>query len=362
MMVRLDGQVFRMMRLLPVMIMLLLLSAPLAAQEYEAALILQHDSGVVTGSWNSAETEILTATERGLARVWSAETGEPLLTLDHGGNPLTHAYWVNEDAAILSADESGLLLLSARDDGEELRRWRLAGMPAALMPNAEQTALLALTREGAGVILSLSDGARLFEFQAPVEISGGNLSADERQARAWTEDGRIYAWDVLSGEEQSYDLPSRGMLLGVAWSADDSRLLAWYTNGSVNVYKTDGSGVSGRAISGVRHNSFVQRAIWSRDESQVMSWAGDDTVHIWSVAGGRSQQVFRHEDWVIGARWDADEARVLSWSHIYVYLWESETEWRRFRHQNLARGAIWNGDATRVLSWSWDGTARVWEV
>lgn len=335
---------------------------PAAAQAPEAALTLQHDGGVVTASWNGDETQILSATERGRVQVWSAADGELLQEISHGGNPVTHAIWLQDGAAILSADESGLVVLSASADGAMHLSWQLEGMPIALIPNMEQTALLALTRQGIGAILSLSDGELSFEFAAPGEVSGGVFSADESQVRAWTEEGRIYAWDVASGDEITYTLPSRGMLLGVAWSADDSRVLAWYTNGTVNVYKTEGSGVSGRAISGVRHRSFVQRAIWSSDESQVMSWAGDDTVHIWSVAGGRSQQVLRHEDWVIGARWDPGQTRVLSWSHIYVYLWESETQWQRFPHRNLVRGAIWNNDATQVLSWSWDGTARVWNI
>ena len=351
-----------MIRFLILALLFTIALAPAAAQSPEAALTLQHDGGVVTASWSADETRILSATERGQVQVWSAQDGELLLEISHGGNPVTHAIWLQDGAAILSADESGLVLLSAAVDGALQLSWQLDGMPIALRPNAAQTALLTMTREGLGAILSLSDGDRLFDFAAPVAVSGAEYSADESQARAWTEEGRVYAWDVASGDELSYDLPGRGMLLGLAWSADDSRLLAWYTSGTVNVYKMDGAGVSGRAISGVRHNSFVQRAIWSSDESLVMSWAGDDTVHIWAVAGGRSQQVFRHEDWVIGARWDPAETRVLSWSHIYVYLWDSETQWQRLAHRNLVRGAVWNSEATQVLSWSWDGTARVWEL
>ena len=351
-----------MIRFVALALLAMIILAPAAAQTPQAALTLQHDGGVVTAAWNADETRILSATERGLVQVWSAADGAQLLEISHGGEPVTHALWMQDGAAILSADESGKVLLSAAEDGAQLLSWQLDGMPLALTPNAAGTALLAMTRAGAGAILSLTDGERLVDFVAPVAVSGAVWSADESQARAWTEDGRIYVWDLAGGAMSSFDLPSRGMLLGVDWSADDSRLLAWYTNGAVNVYRTEGAGVSGRAISGVRHNSFVQRAIWSRDESLVMSWAGDDTVHIWSVAGGRSQQVYRHEDWVIGARWDPAETRVLSWSHIYVYLWESETQWRRFRHGNLARGAVWNSAATQVLSWSWDGTARVWDV
>ena len=351
-----------MMRILALALISMVLLAPAAAQSPEAILTLQHNGGVVTASWSADETRILSATERGQVQVWSADTGELLQEISHGGNPVTHAIWLQEGAAVLSADESGLVVLSEADDGSMQLSWQLEGMPIVLTPNAAQTALLALTRAGKGAILSLSDGARVFEFEAPAEVSGGVFSADESRVRAWTDEGQIYDWELASGEQRQYAVPSRGMLLGLDWSADDSRLLAWYTNGSVNVYRTEGASVNGRAISGVRHSSFVQRAIWSSDESQVMSWAGDDTVHIWSIAGGRSQQVLRHEDWVIGARWDPAETRVLSWSHIYVYLWDSETEWQRFRHGNLVRGAVWNSEATRILSWSWDGTARVWNA
>ena len=344
------------------LLVVLLLLTPAGAQSPEAALLLQHGSGVVTASWNPAETEILTATEGGSAQVWSVESGESPLTIDHEGSPLTHADWVDDGAAILSADERGVVLLSAREDGSVLQRWELGGMPVALEINDGGTEALVFTDIAGGALLSLADGGVSAEFAAEAEISGAAFSADETRVRAWSEAGTVYSWHLTAGEAHEVRPPHRGMLLGLLWNAADSRVLAWFTDGLVNLYESDGVNIGRGRISGVRHNSFVQQAIFSADESMVMSWAGDDTVHVWSADGGRSQGVYRHEDWVIGARWDPAEERVLSWSHIYVYLWESEREWQRFRHGNLVRGAVWNSDATQVLSWSWDGTARVWEV
>lgn len=351
-----------MFRLLMAVFMLVALIVPVVAQGPEAALELQHESGVVSAAWNRAETEILTATERGLAQVWSAESGELLLTIDHEGSPLTHALWVDQGAAILSADESGLLLLSERGDGEVGQRWQFSGMPIGLSLNAAGSQALVFTDVGGGAILSLADGVGMAEFETSAEIVGAAYSDDETRVRAWAEDGTVYSWHLESGEAFEARPPHRGMLQGLLWNADDTRVLAWFSDGLVNVYESDGVSIGRGRISGVRHSSFAQQAIWSADESQVMSWAGDDTVHIWTADGGRSQQVYRHEDWVIGGRWDPAEERVLSWSHIYVYLWESEREWQRYRHGNLVRGAIWNSDATRILSWSWDGTARVWSA
>ena len=349
-----------MVRTITVLLALLLFIVPASAQSTDAELVLQHDSGVVSASWSADEMRILTATERGLVHVWSAADGELQLTIDHGGAPVTHAYWVDAGEAILSADESGVVWLSSVADGEQLNSWQMAGMPIALEVNEAGTQVLAFTDGGGGAILSLADGARVARFETSTEITGAAFSADETRVRAWSEDGTVYSWNLESGAAQEARPPHRGMLLGLLWNADDTRVLAWFTDGIVNLYESDGVSIGRGRISGVRHNSFVQRVIWSEDESMVMSWAGDDTVNIWSANDGRSLQVFRHEDWVIGARWDHEEERVLSWSHIYVYLWDGSDVPRRFRHRNLVRGAVWNADATRILSWSWDGTARVW--
>lgn len=350
-----------MLRTLSALLALCLLALPIAAQTQEATLVLEHSGGVVTASWNPAETQILTGAQSGLAQVWSAEDGELLLSIDHEGNPLTQALWSEDGRSILSADESGLILHSRAKDGEIVHSWQVEGMPIQLALDADERRAFVFTAAGMGSILSLNDGDVAATVDRSGAIVGAGWSADGSQVRAWSEDGRIEAWDAGSGDNvATYSLPHRALLQGLQWNQDDTRLLGWFADGTVAVYETDGASVNRRSLAGVRHRSFAQRAIWSADETRVMSWAADDTVHVWSVADSRSQLVLRHEDWVVGARWDPAEARVLSWSHIYLYLWNGETLQNRFQHRNLVRGAVWNEAATQILSWSWDGTARVW--
>ncbi|MCY4538064.1 MAG: hypothetical protein OXE52_07520 [Chloroflexi bacterium] len=350
-----------MLRTFTAMLALCLVALSSAAQSQDAYLILEHSSGVVTASWNPAETQILTAAQNGLAQVWSAEDGELLLSIDHEGNPLTQALWSEDGRSILSADESGLVIQSRAEDGEAIYAWQVEGMPIQLTLDAEGTRAFVFTSAGKGSILSLIDGGIPVTVERSGAIVGAGWSAEGTQVRAWSEDGRIVAWDATSGDSlATFSLPHRALLQGLQWNHDDSRLLAWFADGTVSAYETDGANINGRSLAGVRHRSFAQQAIWSADETRVMSWAADDTVHVWSVAGSQSQLVLRHEDWVVGARWDPAETRVLSWSHIYLYLWEGETLQNRFQHGNLVRGAVWNAAATQILSWSWDGTARVW--
>ena len=350
-----------MLRLFSALFAICLIASPIAAQSADAELVLEHRAGVVTASWNPTETQILTAAQSGVAQLWSADEGELLMSIDHAGNPLTHALWSKDGKSILSADESGLVIQSRAEDGERSNEWQVEGMPIQLALDADGTRAFVFTATGTGAILSLIDGRIPVTVERSGAIVSAGWSADETQVRAWSEDGRIVAWDAATGENvATYSLPHRALLQGLQWNHDDSRLLAWFADGTVSAYETDGANINGRALAGVRHRSFAQQAIWSGDESQVMSWAADDTVHVWGVADSRSQLVLRHEDWVVGARWDPAEERVLSWSHIYLYLWEGETLQNRFRHGNLVRGAVWNEAATKILSWSWDGTARVW--
>ncbi len=350
-----------MLRLLPVLLTLLLFAFPLAAQSPDADLVLEHDAGVVSASWNPTETRILTASQDGMAQIWSAQDGEKLLSIDHAGIALTHAFWSDGGTSIISADESGAILQSKAEDGERINKWQVDGMPLHLELNAASKLLFVFTHAGKGAILSLDDGDIVLQVERQGAIVGAGWSADETQIRAWSEDGQIVAWDAESGENvATFSLPHRALLQGLEWNNDDSRLLTWFADGTVSAYEASSASVERRALANARHRSFAQQAIWSSNESLVMSWAADDTVHVWRVSGGQSEQVLRHEDWVIGARWDPDETRVLSWSHIYLYLWQGETLLNRFRHGNLVRGAVWNTDATSILSWSWDGTARVW--
>lgn len=334
----------------------------LSAQPQPANLTLDHSKGVVTATWNTDETQILTADEAGDIHIWSANNGDILTTIHLSDSALTHALWLSNNTQILSADESGTVQLISADNGDILHTWHIDGIPIHLELSDDETRIFAFTNTGNGAIWT-GNGEDSVTVSRSGTIRGASWSADETQIRTWSEDGRLVAWDATTGERlATFSIPYPSILLGVAFNHDDTRLLAWLADGAVLVYETDGLSINEQSVSRARHNSFVQQAIWASDETSYMSWGADDTIHVRDTESGQSQQMLQHEDWVTGAQWNMSESYIVSWSHIYISIWSDGTRTQQFQHDNLVRGARFNQDATQILSWSWDGTARVWDM
>ena len=197
-------EVKSMVRFVAALLAAALFSLPALAQSGAPELTLEHSTSVRIAAWNAAETRILTAEGNGAIHIWSGEDGARLLTFHEGESPVARARWALDDAAILSAAESGRILLSDAGDGETKYGWTLDGLPLALELNSAGTDALAFTRAGAGAILSLENGEMARRFAAPEAIGGANWNADETQVRAWSESGRIYTWDVATGDAFDY--------------------------------------------------------------------------------------------------------------------------------------------------------------
>jgi WD40 repeat protein len=79
------------------------------AQSGDPLLTLNHDAPVQGAQWNGDESHILTYSDDGTARVWDAQSGELLLTLNGDGSAVTVARWNQDESRILLATRGGLV-------------------------------------------------------------------------------------------------------------------------------------------------------------------------------------------------------------------------------------------------------------
>ncbi len=113
------------------------------------------------------------------------------------------------------------------------------------------------------------------------------------------------------------------------------------------------------------HTGRVNGAVLLPDGARALSWSRDNTLRLWTLATGESQELRGHTGWVDGAVLLPDGARALSWSYDNTLrLWTLATgESQELRgHTNGINGAVLLPDGARALSWSDDNTLRLWTL
>jgi WD40 repeat protein/DNA-binding SARP family transcriptional activator/tRNA A-37 threonylcarbamoyl transferase component Bud32 len=321
-------------------------------------LYLQHGGPVDGAAWNASETQVMTWSEDGAARVWDAVTGEPLLTLQHDG-PVWGAAWDWSETRILSwskdttarvwdAHTGDLLLTLAHDSPVSGAAWDKT--EAHLLTWSDKTVR----------VWDTASGAALLTLAHEDTVRGAAWNRDETRLLTWSEDYTVRVRDAASGATL-LTLRHDGPAWGAAWNGDETRILTWSWDNTARVWDAN----SGQVLLTLPHDDPVVGAAWNSDETRQLTWSWDDTARVWDAVTGEMLLTLRHSGNVHGAVWSANETRLLTWSDDgFARVWDARrgSALRTLPQDGPVTGAAWNGDETRVLTWSEDGTARVWDV
>ena len=333
-----------------------------AVESYSSALIrpivgfVGHEGTVQGAQFLAEETQVLTWSYDGTARLWDARTGEQLKVLRH-------------DAAIRGARVSAnsKTVLTWSFDGTA-RIWNLAG-------------------SGQPIILHHDD-----------VLVGASFSADEKRVLTWSYDGTARLWDASSGAQIAV-MKHAGPVLAAMFFDKDSHILTrsfdntvgiWETGSSKQLFKLSHEGVehalflpdqrrlltwghdksvllwdsaTGKQLMRLTHDGPVAGALLTKDASRVLTWSNDKTARIWSLSTGKELIRLRHESSVSGAVLSPTESRIVTWCLDWTAeLWDAASgkQLGHFSHTAMVLGASFSLDEKKVLTWSYDSTAKVW--
>jgi hypothetical protein len=192
------------------------------AQSGNPLHILNHQSWVRAVAWNPAGTHLATASDDKTARIWDAQSGKPLHTLDHQD-------WVNA----VAWHPAGTHLATGSDDNKA-RIWDAqSGKPLHTLDH--QNLVLAVAWHPACTHLATASGyskARIWDAQ-----SGKPLHTLDHQdcvrAVAWnpagthlataSDDSKARIWDAQSGTPV-HILDHQGLVRAVAWNPAGTHL------------------------------------------------------------------------------------------------------------------------------------------
>ena len=68
-----------------------------------------------------------------------------------------------------------------------------------------------------------------------------------------------------------------GRVLGAAFSADESRILTWSSDGTARLWRSDGA-----ELARMGHDGIILGAAFSADESRILTWSRDRTARLWA--------------------------------------------------------------------------------
>jgi WD40 repeat protein len=79
-----------------------------AAASGERLQTLSHEGSVIGAAWNGDESQILTWSRDGTAKIWAAQSGQPLRIITPDDSPITAAKWNQNEDRLLIATEGGI--------------------------------------------------------------------------------------------------------------------------------------------------------------------------------------------------------------------------------------------------------------
>jgi WD40 repeat protein len=317
---------------------------------------LAHQGYIYDAQWNHDESRILTYSADGTAKVWDAQTNQPLVTLTLG-TYVREAWWNKDETRILTNSDvdtrvwdsrSGQLLLTLAGVWAS---WNQGG--TKILASSERTVSVWDAQTGQ-LILTFTPGgyarARWNRDGSRILTYGYN-----RLAKVW--DAQI--WDAQTGQ-LLLTLPDRDLIFDAQWNRDESKIVTVNKGGMGRIWDAQ----AGQLLVTLAHDHWVMGALWNRDESRILTYSYDGTAKVWDARSGQLLFALHQEDIVTGALWNRDESRILTYGYNgLAKVWDAQTGRLilTLTHDRFAF-AQWNQDESKILTYSFDGTAKVWDA
>jgi eukaryotic-like serine/threonine-protein kinase len=268
---------------------------------------LQHEEGVNTAQFSPDGKWIVTASADHSARVWDAQTGQPLT------EPLQHSG--NVSSAQFSSDGRRILTLSA---DRTVRTWdAVSGLPLSGPLRIE---------------------ANVDSFQFSPDGSQIVTTLPDHIGRAWSENGALITaslepadpanaaqiWDAVTGQPQGAPLHHTDHVNSAQFSPDGK----WIVTASMDTTARLWDAKSGQSLAEPLQNKTpVLLALFGPDGKRIITASLDRVVRVWDAVSGKLlTEILKNKDQVQSAQFSPDGRRIVtaSWGGS-VRLWDAQS-------------------------------------
>jgi WD40 repeat protein len=243
---------------------------------------MRHEGPVWTASFSPDGNWIVTASDDKTARIWDARTGKPV------GEPMRHddRVW----AARFSPD--GNWIVTASFD-KTARIWNARTGNAIGTPMRHNSAVssASFSPDGKWILTASGDGARVWDTQTgkPVGEPMGpdsfiiwtaTFSPDGKWIATGSSTGAAQIWDAKTHKQLGLPMHHDWTVWGVSFSPDGKRIATASWDHTVRIWDAKTGNQVGKPI---RDEAPVNSANFSQDGKWVVTASMDGTAQIWDV-------------------------------------------------------------------------------
>lgn len=329
-------------------------------------ILAGHTNQVVTAQWRPDTQVIASASWDGSIRLWDPSTGRARHLLTGHTSGLHDLAWSPDGRKLVSSSQDGTVRLWNADN---TRAYTVLHRAPGWMWNSVWSPdgrYAASASDGGTVKLWERESGKVRELrghQGPVSRvawspKGGHLASGSA-------DRTVRIWDVTDLDKEPAILRHPDAVYNVAWSPDEKRLattMIGLHEAGIGIFVWD---VAPRAIS-AKLNAFSPAVAWGPDVDSVL-YVTEGTVTLWNFRVGGKTIIGRHIPGT--AVWDLnmspDGRLVASASDddtIGVWSLAGGQGRTLAGHTSDVKGVAWSPDGRRLASGSLDGTIRIWDV
>jgi WD40 repeat protein len=326
-------------------------------------------SGVLSAQFSPDGKQIITVSPLAGARVWDAQSGQPLT------EPLKQIGLVW--SAQLSPD--GKRIVTASMDGTA-RVWDAQhGLPLTDPLKHDGGIVSAqFSPDGKRIVTGSMDGtARMWDAQSGLLLTGPLKHSGFLTSAQFSPDGKriltvsgdsLYLWVTVGGQAlaESFETDAYSQ-----FSPDGKRLLtALFVKAELTARVWDVQ--SGHPLGEpfkprVTSLATVPAVQFSPDGKKVVTISDDNAARVWDAQSGQPlTQPLKHSGGVKSVQFSPDGTRVVtaSWDHT-ARVWDalsSQPLTEPLKHNGPVNSAQFSPDGKRIVTASFDRTARVWDA